>query len=90
MHGGSSGLVVDMAEAATFWHNPWGCADPAVSLLSRIIDLHMGRSLSQIFAVMAQAILGNLDGVEVALRAPLGGQRHTWVEQKDQLVYRKA
>lgn len=43
----------------------------------------MGRALSQVFAVMAQTVLGNLDGIEVALRAPLGGQRHAWVEKKE-------
>lgn len=76
-HGGCSGLVVDTAEAATFWHTPRGCAGPVVSLLGCIVDLHMGRALGQVFAVMAQAILCYLDGVEVALWAPLSGQRHS-------------
>lgn len=80
-HGGCSGPVVDTAETATFRHTPGRCAGPIVSLLGCIIDLHVGRALRQVFAVMAQAILSNLDGVEVALRAPLSGQRHTWVER---------
>lgn len=74
---------MDTAETATFRHTPGGCAGPAVSLLRRIVNLHMGRALGQVFAVMAQAVLGNLDGVEVALRAPLSGQRHTWVEKRE-------
>lgn len=78
-HGGSSGLVVDAAEAATSRHTPGGRAGPAVSLLGRVVNLHMGRALGQVFAVMAQAILGDLDGIKVALRAPLGGQGHTCV-----------
>lgn len=68
---------MDAAQTATSWHTPGGCAGPAVSLLGRIVNLHMGRALGQVFAVMAQAILGDLDGIKVALRAPLGGQRHT-------------
>lgn len=69
---------MDAAQAAAFWHTPGGCAGPAVSLLRRIVDLHVGGPLGQVFAVMAQAVLGDLDGVEVALRAPLGGERHAW------------
>lgn len=72
-HGGSSGLVVHAAETATFRHTPGRWAGPAVSLLGCVVDLYVGRALGQVFAVMAQAILSNLDGVEVALRAPLGG-----------------
>lgn len=82
-HGGGSGLVVDTAETATFWHTPGRCAGPAVSLLGCVVDLHVGRALGQVFTVVAQAILSNLDGVEVALRTPLSGQRHTWVEKRD-------
>lgn len=81
-HRGSSALVVYTAEAATFWHTPQSWAGPTVSLLSCIVDLHMGRALSQVFAVMAQTVLGNLNGVEVALRAPLSGQRHAWEDKK--------
>lgn len=83
-HRGSPCFVVDTAETATFWHTPRGCAGPAVSLLDRIVDLHMWGALSQVFAVMAQAVLGNLDGVEIALRAPLSGQRHTWMQTKEE------
>lgn len=79
-HGGSSDLVMDTAQSATLRHAPRRCG-PAVSLLSGVINLHVGRALRQVFAVMAQPILGNLDGVEVALRAPLGGQRYTWVKE---------
>lgn len=43
----------------------------------------MGRALGQVFAVMAQAVLSDLDGVEVALRSPLSGQGHTWVEKRE-------
>lgn len=82
-HGGSSGLVVDTAQTATFRHTPGRCAGSAVSVLSCVVDLHMGRALRQVFAVMAQAVLSDLDGVEVALRAPLSGQRHTWVEKRE-------
>lgn len=70
-HGGSSGLVGDAAETATFRHTPGRRAGPAVSLLGGVVDLNVGRALGQVFAVMAQAVLGNLNGVEVALRAPL-------------------
>lgn len=77
-HGGSPGLVLDTAQTAALWHTPGGCAGAAVSLLRRIIDLHVGGALGQVFAVMAQAVLGDLDGVEVALRAPLSGERHAW------------
>lgn len=76
-HGGSSGLVVDTAETATFWNAPGRRAGPAVSLLGGIVDLHMRGALGQVLAVMAQAVLSNLDGVEVALRAPLSRQWHT-------------
>lgn len=81
-HRGSSDLVMDTAETAAFRHAPRCCAGPAVSLLSCVIDLHVGSALCQVFAVMTQPVLGNLDGIEVALRAPLGGQRHTWEEMK--------
>lgn len=70
-HGGSSGLVRDAAETATFRHTPGRRAGPAVSLLGGVVDLNVGRALGQVFAVMAQAVLGDLNGVEVALRAPL-------------------
>ena len=83
-HGGSSGLVVDTAETATFRHTPGRRAGPAVSLLGCVVDLHVGRALGQVFAVMAQAVLSDLDGVEVALRAPLSGQRHAWVEKREE------
>lgn len=76
-HRGRSGLVVDTAEAATFRHTPGSRAGPAVPLLGCVVNLHAGSTLSQVLAVMAQTILGNLDGVEVALRTPLSGQRHT-------------
>lgn len=82
-HGGSPGLVMDTAQTAAFWHTPGGCDGPAVSLLRRIIDLHVGGALGQVFAVMAQAILGDLDGVEVALRAPLSGERHAWFRRDE-------
>ena len=82
-HGGSSGLVVDTAESTTFRHTPGCRAGPAVSLLRGVVDLHVGRALRQVFAVMAQTVLGNLDGVEVALRAPLGGERHAWVKRRE-------
>lgn len=72
---------MNTAETATFWHTPGRCAGPALSLLGCIVDFHVGRTLSQVFAVMAQTVLGNLDGIEVALRAPLSGQRHAWVEK---------
>lgn len=75
-HGGSSELVVDTAQAATLRHAPGGGAGPAVPLLGRVVDLHVGRALCQVLAVVAQAVLGDLDGVEVALRTPLSGQRH--------------
>lgn len=75
-HRGSSGLVVDAAETATFRHAPGRCASPAVLLLGCVVHLHVGGALGQVFAVVAQTVLGNLDGVEVALRAPLSGQRH--------------
>lgn len=75
------GLVVDTADAAAFGCRP-GCCGTTVSVLSSVIDLHMGRPLSQVFAVMAQAILSDLDGIKVALRTPLRGQRHTWGKRK--------
>lgn len=74
---------MDTAETATFRHTPGRCAGSAVSLLGCIVDLHVGRALGQVFAVVAQAILSDLNGVEVALRAPLSGQRHAWVEKRD-------
>lgn len=73
---------MDTAETAAFRNGPQCGAGPAVSLLSCVIDLRVGRALCQVFAVMTQPILGNLDGIEVALRAPLGGQRHTWEERR--------
>lgn len=79
---GRSALVMDTAEAATFWHAPRGWAGPAVPLLGCVVNLHVGWALSQVLAVMTQTILGNLDGIEVALRTPLSGQRNTWVERK--------
>lgn len=82
-HGGGPGLVMDTAQAAAFWHTPGGCDGPAVSLLRRIVDLHVGGALGQVFAVMAQAILGDLDGVEVALRAPLSGEGHAWFRRDE-------
>lgn len=82
-HSGSPCFVVDTAETATFRHTPRGCAGPAVSLLDCIVDLHVWGALGQVFAVMAQAVLGNLDGIEIALRAPLSGQRHTWMGTKE-------
>lgn len=81
---------MDTAQAAAFWHTPGGCAGPAVSLLRRIVYLHMGRALGQVLAVMAQAILGDLDGVEVPLRAPLSGQRHTWFRRDEIRIHLKA
>lgn len=81
-HRGGSGLVVDTAEAATFRHTPGRCAGPTVSLLGCIVDVHVRRALRQVFAVMAQAVLSDLDGVEVALWAPLSGQRNSWVEKR--------
>lgn len=71
---------MNTTQAATFGHTPGRCADPAVLLLGCVIDLHVGSTLGQVFAVMAQTVLGNLDGIEVTLRAPLSGERHTCVE----------
>lgn len=82
-HRGRSCLVMDTTQAATFWHTPGRCADPAVLFLGRVVDLHMWSTLSQVFAVMAQTVLGNLDGIEVTLRAPLSGERHA-CEEKEQ------
>lgn len=79
-HGGAPRLVVDAAQAATFGHAPGGGAGPAVPLLGRVVELHVGGPLRQVLAVVAQAVLGDLDGVEVALRTPLGGQRNAWAE----------
>lgn len=81
-HGGSPGLVIDAAEPATFRYTPGRGVGSAVPLLRRVIDINVGSALGQVFAVMAQTVLGNLDGVKVALRAPLSGQRHAWVERK--------
>lgn len=67
---------MDTTQAATFRHTPGRGADPAVLLLGCVVDLDVGSALSQVFAVMAQTVLGNLDGIEVTLRAPLGGERH--------------
>jgi len=82
-HGRGSGLVVDTAEDAPFGHAPGGGAGPAVSVLGRIVDLHVGGALRQVLAVVAQAILSDLDGVEVSLRTPLCGQRHAcWKKRR--------
>lgn len=80
---------MDTAQAAAFWHTPGGCAGPAVSLLRCVVDLHVGRALGQVFAVVAQAVLGDLDGVEVALRAPLSGERHTWLKKDEIRIHLK-
>lgn len=69
---------MDVAQAATFGHAPGGAAGPAVLLLGRVVELHVGGALGQVLAVVAQAVLGDLDGVEVALRTPLGGERNAW------------
>lgn len=74
---------MDAAERAAFGHAPRRRAGAAVSLLGRVVDLHVGRAFGQVFAVMAQAVLGDLDGVEVALGAPLGGQRHAWEGRRE-------
>lgn len=74
---------MDTAQAAAFRHTPGGCAGPAVSLLRCVVDLHVGRALGQVLAVVAQAVLGDLDGVEVALGAPLSGERHTWLKKEE-------
>lgn len=74
---------MDTAQAATFRHAPGDGAGPAVPLLGRVVDLHVGWALRQVLAVVAQAILGDLDGVEVALRTPLSGQRHAWVDKSE-------
>ncbi len=39
---------------------------------------HRARPVHQVLAVVAQAVLSNLDRVEIALGTPLGGQRYTW------------
>lgn len=83
-HGGRSALVMDTAEAATFRYTPGRVVGAAVPFLGGVVDLHVGSALSQVFAVMAQTVLGNLDGIEVALRAPLSGQRHAWVERQEE------
>lgn len=80
---------MDTAEAAAFRHTPGGCAGTAVSLLRRVVDLHVGGPLGQVLAVVAQAVLGDLDGVEVALRAPLSGERHTWLRKDEIRLYLK-
>lgn len=79
-YGGAPRLVVDAAQAAAFGHAPGGAAGPAVPLLGRVVEVHVGGALRQVLAVVAQAVLGDLDGVEVALRTPLGGQRNAWAE----------
>lgn len=80
-HIGSTGCFVDTAHTAAIRHTPFGSASLVLCLLGCIIDSHSGWVLSQVFAVMAQAVLGNLDGVEVALRAPLSRQRHTCLQR---------
>lgn len=82
-HRGRSALVMDTAETATFWRTPGHCGGPAVSLLGCVVDLHVRSALSQVFAVMAQTVLGNLDGIEVTLRAPLSWQRHACMERRE-------
>jgi len=74
---------VDAAQAAALWHAPGRRAGPAVSVLRRVVDLHVGGALRQVLAVVAQAVLSDLDGVEVALRAPLRGQRHAWEAEEE-------
>lgn len=74
---------MDTAEAAALRHTPGGRAGAAVSLLRRVVHLHVGGPLGQVLAVVAQAVLGDLDGVEVALRAPLSGERHTWWRKEE-------
>lgn len=69
---------MDAAQAAPLGHAPGRRAGPAVPLLGRVVHLHVRRPLRQVLAVVAEAVLGDLDGVEIALRAPLGGQRHAW------------
>lgn len=78
---------MDTAQAAAFRNTPGSCAGPAVSLLRRVVDLHVGGALGQVFAVVAQAVLGDLDGVEVALRAPLGGEGHPWFRKEIGYVF---
>lgn len=69
---------MDAAEDAALGRGPGRGAGPAVPVLGRVVDLHVGGALRQVFAVVAQAVLGDLDGVEVSLRAPLGGERDAW------------
>lgn len=76
-----SGLVIDSGERAALRDHP--CAGPAVSLLRRIIHLHMRRPLCQVLTVMTQAILSYLDSIEIPLRAPLGGQRYSCKEETE-------
>lgn len=72
---GGARLVVDAAEGTALGNGPG--AGAAVTLLRRVVHLHVRRALRQVLAVVAQAVLGDLDGVEVALWSPLGGQRHS-------------
>ena len=69
---------MDSRQAAALGHTPGAWAGrPAVPLFGRVVHLHVGGALRQVLAVVAQTVLGNLDGVEVALGAPLGGEGHT-------------
>lgn len=83
-HRGEPGVVIDTAVNTTFRHTPLSCAHPAVPVLGCIVDFNMRCSLRQVFAVMTEAVLGDLDGVEVALRPPLSRQRDTWVTKRDE------
>ena len=86
--GGSACLVVHAAQAAALGHSPGGAggrpAVPAllVLVLRRVVHLHTGRVLRQVLAVVAEAVLGDLDGIKVALGTPLGGEGHAWEKRE--------
>lgn len=70
---GELGFIGHCGKGAALGHDPLGCPAAPVLLLSRFVHLDVRGLLCQVFAVVTQPVLCDLDGIEVALRSPLGG-----------------
>ena len=73
--GGGPRGVQEFSEGTSLGDRPWTGASSGS--LGPVVQLHAGGALRQVLAVVAQAILGDLNRVEVALWAPLCGHWHS-------------
>lgn len=70
---GELGFIGHRGKGAAFGHRPLSSPAAPVLLLGRFVHLDVRGLLGQVFAVVTQPVLRDLDGIEVALRSPLGG-----------------